>query len=243
MTDTSQIKNEQGERLDVAFHGGNKLGAIVVLGHGVTGNKDRPLLVAIAEGLSKLGWQCIRFSFSGNGESEGRFEDSTITKEVGDLRAVLETVPQEKRIAYIGHSMGGAVGVLTASSGLNIQSLITLAGMVHTKEFVSREFGEEKPGEGCMWEEEDCPLSRAFVDDLDGIGNTLDAAAKVMQPWLLIHGTADDVVPLKDSQDAFAAANCRKELLEIPDAGHVFGEESYPRIIEAIHTWLESSFG
>ncbi len=243
MTDSSQIKNEQGERLDVAFHGGNKLGAIVVLGHGVTGNKDRPLLVAIAEGLSERGWPCIRFSFSGNGDSEGRFEDSTITKEVGDLRAVLETVPQEKRIAYIGHSMGAAVGVLTASSGLNIQSLVTLAGMVHTKEFVSREFGDVKPGEGCMWEEEDCPLSQAFVDDLNGIENTLDSAAKVMQPWLLIHGTADDVVPLKDSHDAFAAAKCRKELLEVPDAGHVFGEESYPQIIEAIHTWLESSFG
>lgn len=243
MSEQSQITNEQGERLDIAFHGGGKLGAIVVLGHGVTGNKDRPLLIAIAEGLSKRGWPCIRFSFSGNGESEGRFEESTISKEVGDLRSVLKTVPQEKRIAYIGHSMGAAVGVLTASSGLNIQSLITLAGMTHTAEFVSREFGDVTPGQGCMWEDEQCPLSRPFVNDLKEIGNTLNSAERVMQPWLLIHGTADDVVPLKDSQDAFAAAGGRKKLLEIPHAGHVFGEESYPQLVDAIHTWLESSFG
>ncbi len=243
MTKTSQIDNARGERLDVAFHGGRRLGDIVVLGHGVTGNMDRPLLVAVANGLSELGWPCIRFSFSGNGQSEGLFEESTITKEIDDLRAVLKTVPQEKRIAYIGHSMGGAVGVLTASSGLNIQALVTLAGMVHTEEFVAREFGDVEPGKGYMWDEEDCPLSQTFVDDLNGIGDTLAASSQVMQPWLLIHGTADDVVPIQDSRDAFAAARCRKELLEIPDAGHSFGEDHYPVVIQAIHGWLESSFG
>ena len=243
MNPTSQITNKQGERLDTAFHPGSKIGPMVVLGHGVTGNKDRPLLIAVAEGLSKLGWPCLRISFSGNGDSEGSFEESTISKEVGDLRVVLETVPQEKRIAYIGHSMGGAVGVITASTGLNIQCLVTLAGMTHTAEFLSREFGGVEPGKGCMWDEVDCPLSQTFADDLNGIGNTLDAAANVLQPWLLIHGTADDVVPLKDSRDAYAAAKGRKELLEIAEAGHVFGEDSYPQIVEAIHGWLESSFG
>lgn len=238
----SQISNKQGERIDVAFHGGDKLGRMVVLGHGVTGEKDRPLLVAIAEGLAKRGWFCLRISFSGNGNSEGRFEESTISKEIGDLRAVFEMVPQEDRIAYIGHSMGGAVGVLTASTGMNIQCLVSLAGMTHTAEFVSREFGDQEPDKGFMWEDEDCPLSQAYVDDLNGIGDTLGAAAKVMQPWLLIHGTEDDVVPLKDSLDAFTAAKCRKELLEVPGAGHLFGEDHYPRLIEAIHAWLESSF-
>ena len=243
MNPTSQITNKQGERLDIAFHAGSRMDTIVVLGHGVTGNKDRPLLVALAEGLAERGWPCLRLSFSGNGDSGGQFEDSNISKEVEDLRVVLETVPQEKRIAYIGHSMGAAVGVLTAATGIGIQSLVTLAGMTHTSDFVAREFGDVEPGQGCMWDEDDCPLSQAFVDDLNNIGSTLSAAAKIMQPWLLIHGTADDVVPLKDSQDAYAAASCRKELLEIPDAGHVFGEDSYARIIDAVDAWLESSFG
>lgn len=239
----SQIINPQGERLEVSFHGGDKHGTVVVLGHGVTGNKDRPLLIAVAEGLSKLGWPCLRFSFAGNGGSEGDFREATITKEVEDLKAVLATVPQEKRIAYIGHSMGSAVGVLTAVSSLNIQALISLAGMTHTADFVSREFGEEEPDKGVMWEDEDCPLSQTFVDDLNSIGDILDEAAEVAQPWMLVHGTADDVVPLQDSIEAFEAANCRKELVEIPDAGHVFGEESYPQVITAIDRWLTSCFG
>lgn len=239
----SQIHNSQGERLDVAFHGGTKLDNLVILGHGVTGNKDRPLLVAVAEGLAAKGWPCLRISFSGNGDSEGEFSESTITKEIGDLCAVLATVPQEKRIAYIGHSMGAAVGVLTASRGMDIQALVSLAGMTHTAEFVEREFGDVVPGKGCMWDDVDCPLSEAYVENLKSIGDTLEAASQINQPWLLIHGTADDVVPLKDSRDAFEAADCRKELLEIPDAGHVFGEESYARIVEAVAAFLDKSFG
>ncbi len=243
MLGTSQLQNLQGERLDVAFHGGTKLGSLVVLGHGVTGNKDRPLLVAVAEGLAAKGWPCLRISFSGNGESEGEFGESTITKEIGDLCAVLSTVPQELRIAYIGHSMGSAVGVLTASRRLDIQALVSLAGMTHTAEFVEREFGDVEPGKGYMWDDEDCPLSAAYVEDLKSIGDILEAASQINQPWLLIHGTADDVVPLKDSRDAFEAANCRKELLEIPDAGHVFDEGSYGRIVEAVDAFLNKCLG
>ena len=46
------IRNPQGERLDYTYHPG--IGeAVVVLGHGVTGNKDRPFVVALAEGDRK----------------------------------------------------------------------------------------------------------------------------------------------------------------------------------------------
>lgn len=243
MTATSQIRNEQGEKIETAFHGGEKLGAMVVLGHGVTGNKDRPLLVALADGLSKKGWPCLRFSFSGNGESEGRFEDATITKETGDLLAVLKAVPQEMRIAYVGHSMGAAVGVTTAARSLTIQSLVSLSGMVYTADFLKREFGDVTPDEGNMWEDEACPLSTTFVDDLNAVSSLVETAGQIRQPWLIIHGTEDDVVPMKDSLDAFDAAVCEKKLVCIPDAGHSYDVESYSVIVDAIDAWLTKCFG
>ena len=46
-------------------------------------------------------------------------------------------------VCYIGHSMGGAVGVLSGDE--QIALLVSLAGMVHTRAFAEREFGEEKP--------------------------------------------------------------------------------------------------
>lgn len=234
----NNIRNAHGERLDVAFHPGTIHDALVILGHGVTGNKDRPLLVALAEGLSAHGWPCLRMSFSGNGSSGGKFEDSNITKEAGDLKAVLATVPDFVRVCYIGHSMGGAVGVLAAAEDLRIHALVSLAGMTFTQKFLTREFSDITPGQGNMWDEPGCPLSQTYLDDLTKIDSTLAAAARVSQPWLLIHGEADDVVPPSDGEAAHAAAVSTKRWILIPDAGHSFeGQHEY--LTGEIHAWLE----
>jgi pimeloyl-ACP methyl ester carboxylesterase len=240
---TSEIRNSAGERIDVSYHPGQKLGSLVILGHGVTGNKDRPLLVAVANGLAERGWACLRISYSGNGASEGSFGDSCISKEVADLRSVIDAVPQELNIAYIGHSMGGAVGVMTASRDVRIRALVSLAGMTHTADFAKREFGEVTPGLGNMWDEPEHPLSETYWNDLTTIGSTLEAAARVIQPWLLVHGDVDDLVPIRDGEDAFAAATCEKEWLPIAGAGHVFDESSYPVIVEAVDAWLRKHLG
>lgn len=232
------ILNPQNEKIDVSFHEGSREKVMVVLGHGVTGNKDRPLLLAVAEGLSARGWPCVRISYSGNGDSEGRFVDSTISKEIADLQAVLDAIPATTRVVYCGHSMGGAVGVLTAVRDERIQVLITLAGMVFTQDFVKREFGDIVPDQGCMWDEPSCPLSQAYVDDLNLHVSTLDAAAAMEVPWLLVHGTEDDVIPLSDSEAAYAVAPEPKKIVVIPGAGHSFDEQSFPQVIEEIDAWL-----
>lgn len=239
----SEIRNRAGERIDHTFHPGARADVLVVLAHGVTGNKDRPHLVALAEGLAEHGWPCLRISFSGNGESEGRFEDSCITKEISDLQAVLDAVPDTAQVAYIGHSMGGAVGVLTAARDLRIRALVSLAGMTHTAAFVEREFGEVTPDAGFMWEDEAFPLSSTYVDDLRDIDNTLSAAEAVIQPWLLIHGDADDIVPIQDGRDAFEAATSEKQWLAIAGAGHSFDEATYPQLIAAVDQFLKAAFG
>ncbi|MGL4401681.1 MAG: alpha/beta hydrolase [Luteolibacter sp.] len=243
MMTEAEIRNRAGEAIDYTFHPGSRADVLVILGHGLTGDKDRPLLVALANGLAEIGWPCLRISYTGNGASEGAFEESCLTKNVGDLQAVLEMVPDDTQAVYAGHSMGGAAGVLAAARDIRISGLVSLAGMTRTAEFVQREFGEVTPGEGCMWEDEDFPLSRKFVDDLTHIGDTLSAAEAVTQPWLLVHGDADDLVPVQDGRDAYEAATCQKEWLEIAGGGHSFDESSYPQIISTINRWLTNHFG
>jgi pimeloyl-ACP methyl ester carboxylesterase len=238
----NEIRNAHGERIDYTYHHGRQgAGEIVLIGHGVTGNKDRPFVVALAEGLAKAGIPTLRFSFSGNGASAGRFSESTISKEVEDLGAVIDTV-KERTICYIGHSMGGAVGVLRAAKDPRIKALVSLAGMVHTKAFAEREFGMVKPGEGFMWDDPNCPLSQAYMDDMARIGTVVNEAPKIRVPWLFVHGTDDDVVPLQDSHDIFARANEPKQLVELKGANHVFaGEHTEPMIAEVLK-WLKGQF-
>ena len=61
-------------------------------------------------------------------------------------------------------------------------------------------------------------------------------------PTLIIHGTADDVVPIQDGRDAFEAATCDKEWLEIEGAEHLFDEASYPKLVEAVDGFLGRHF-
>lgn len=235
-----EFRNRLGERIDVSFHPAAREDVIVLLAHGVTGNKDRPLLIALAEGLSARGWPSLRISYSGNGQSEGKFEDVTITKETEDLQDIIDALPEGIRIAYCGHSMGGAVGTITAASDSRIRVLVTLSGMVYTMNFVEREFDDITPGEGVMWEDPAFPLSQEFIDDLDSIGDTLDIAREIEIPWLFLHGTQDDVIPVLDSEDAHATTQATKHIVEIEGADHSYDETSYPVLVEEIDAWLKA---
>lgn len=239
----NEIKNAQGERVDFTIHhGAAHAEKVVVIGHGVTGNKDRPFVVALAEAVAKAGFTAVRFSFSGNGLSGGRFEDSTISKEVGDLGAVIDALGA-RQVAYVGHSMGGAVGVLRAASDPRVRALVSLAGMVHTAAFAEREFGMVKPGEGCMWDEPSCPLSKAYMEDMAAIGSVVEKGASIQVPWLLVHGTEDDVVPPQDSKDIHAKARAGTELVLIPGANHVFsGAEATGAMCAKTSAWLLARF-
>ena len=239
-----ELNNTLGESLDYAFQsGGSESKDLVILCHGVTGNKDRPLLVALADALQAAGINSLRFSFSGNGASEGKFTDATISKEVADLNAVIDRLTNEGyRLAYVGHSMGGAVGVLQSSQDPRIEALVSLAGMVYTKDFAKREFGDVKPDAGFMWDEPTCPLSSEYVNDLSQIENVLEAGSNISVPWLLLHGTDDDVVPIKDSKDIFAKASCSKKFVDIAGSDHVFSEAATIPMTATVVKWIRQNF-
>lgn len=236
------IRNSHGERLDYSFHQGEGDSKhIVVLGHGVTGNKDRPFVVALANGFADAGIHALRFSFSGNGDSEGRFIDSTISKEVEDLGSVLDAL-SDYSVCYAGHSMGGAVGVLRASEDSRIKSLVSLAGMVRTKIFARIEFGDVTPDEGFMWDNPDFPLSSAYMNDMTQIDSVVNRASRITVPWMILHGTDDDVVPVGESREIFASANKSAYLIEIGGADHVFSDESTSEMVMNVVAWVKMQF-
>ncbi|MEM1058991.1 MAG: alpha/beta fold hydrolase [Verrucomicrobiota bacterium] len=239
------LANAEGERLDGAFGLGReplrREDWIVLLGHGVTGNKDRPVLVEAALALNAAGFDTLRFSFSGNGDSEGDFRASTITKEVADLGGVIDAVAGSyEKIAYLGHSMGAAAGVLRAAADERIRALVSVAGMVETRAFAEREFDGVTPDEGTMWEEPACPLSSAFWRDLrETVVSTAPSAAGINIPWLLVHGTADDIIPPGDSELIQRSAGGNAELVRVEGADHSFEQPRHMLAMTgAVVTWL-----
>jgi len=233
MNDT--ITNSFSEKIDFSFAPGKgenkKPGWIVVLGHGVTGDKDRPLLVATAAALNAAGYDTLRFSFSGNGDSEGEFREATVSKGAGDLKAVIDAVAVKyQHICYAGHSMGAAIGVTVAATAPRIERLVSLAGMVDTRKFAQTEFGDETPDSGLMWGEESCPLSSEFMRDLcETVRSVEGKAEQVSVPWLLLHGTADDVVLPEDTKRIQQIKGEDVDVHFIEGADHSFSGISHTR--------------
>ena len=235
MSSPFTLINPHGERLAHAFTPGQG-GArdLVVLAHGVTSDHDRPYLNDLAAALAREGMASLQLTFAGNGESEGSFEDCTISKEVEDLGAVLDAL-DGWNVGYAGHSMGGAVGVLRAAADTRVRALCSLAGMVQVHGFMQSVFGDLAPGEPMLGREH-CPLSSALIEDARGLDNVLEAARAVQVPWLLVHGSADELVPYSDSQQALAE-NERAELIPLPGADHRFSAQ-HDALIAAVVPWF-----
>jgi uncharacterized protein len=243
------ITNPSGERLDYTFTAGRgdapKPNWLVVLGHGVTGDKTRPIIADTATALNAAGFSTLAVSYAGNGDSEGDFRDCTITKEVADLGSILDAVAATgtySKIAYIGHSMGAAVGVLRAAQDARINALISLAGMVDTKAFAETEFGDVTPDQGLMWDDDDCPLSRTFMTDLTAtVGSVATAAAQITVPWLLVHGTADDVVLPRDTESVQLIKQSYADYEFVDGADHGFNEPAHKTAATtAVTNWLKT---
>ena len=211
---------------------------MVVIGHGCTSDKDRPWSRALSGALAERGIASLRVAFSGNGESEGRFEDCTITKEVGDLTAVIDALDREgPRAHYVGHSMGGAVGLLAAEADPRIRSLVSLAAVTHAEEFILRLFGELPFGEPMLGKPR-CPWNPALREDFVAHGSLAGRVPETGTPWLVVHGTADEVVPIAHSRDLVSAAGGRAEAIELAGVDHSFTGRGLVQLVAAVVPWL-----
>lgn len=237
------IRNAAGERLDYSFHEGAGFDrALVVIGHGVTANKDREWAIVLGDTLAAAGIDALRFSFSGNGDSEGRFLDSCPSKEAADLSAVLKFAREQgaQRLVFVGHSMGAAVGVLGAvgqPGTPRLTALVSLAGMVHTRDFASRKFGDQEVGASLMWDKPECPLGLVFMDDMFAVDSVVPLATGIRIPWFLVHGTGDTVVPIEESREIAAGAG-DAQLVEIEGADHVFSGAAATEMARLTRDWI-----
>ena len=76
------------------------------------------------------------------------------------------------------------------------------------------------------------------MNDLTAIDTVVDRASQISVPWLLVHGTEDDVVPIEDSQAIFKRANEPKELVVLDGADHVFSDDATPAMSQTVIDWI-----
>jgi dipeptidyl aminopeptidase/acylaminoacyl peptidase len=244
------ITNASGETIHGDFRRDEAEGVrpALVICHGFTAHKDWGPFPHAGRRFAELGFASVVFNFSHNGIGRnfrkftelGKFARNTIGKEVEDLRAVVGALAEGKlgkgivdpeKIGAIGHSRGGGVAVLAASTDPRIRGVAAWSSV--------STFYRYTPHQKALWEEQGyLPVKIKGVEsrlrfgidvlrDLEANRDAYDlpqAVRALRVPLLLLHGSADVSVKPKEPEELFAVADKRKtEYVLLEGVGHSFG--------------------
>ncbi|WP_134685870.1 alpha/beta hydrolase [Brevibacillus migulae] len=226
---------------------------VVVIAHGFTGEKvgGGQRLVHIANALEQAGYASIRFDFAGSGDSEGTFAaQTTVSGWIEDLHEVVQWTAGQPRfhqshLYLLGHSLGGAIVLLTDVQGVPIAGRIALAPVINLvdnfRETIigPKQWAEAESGKTIShFYGSSYFLEPTFVHDLLESGHDPVEASKSYQaPVLLIHGTQDAAVPAAGSRIFYEQYHGPKELLLVEEGDHGFTSH-LPVVIEKVLSWL-----
>ncbi len=102
----------------------------VLLAHCFTCSKDIHTMTRIARGLEDAGFAVLRFDFTGLGESEGAFDETTVAHSVRDLSSAASALISRGfgPCGLFGHSLGGAAGRLAPPRQHTVRAVVAHGG-------------------------------------------------------------------------------------------------------------------
>ena len=215
----------------------------VILCHGMESTKEGTKHQALAARLTALGYVCLRFDFSYVGESEGRFEDLTISGEVEDLGGAVDFLAGRgvDTFGVIGSSLGGTVAVLFAGGDPRVRALVTIAAVSLPLGILQRmdpAAVETWRRTGVREEGTTGRLRRDFLDDLERV-DVIAAARALTAATLVTHGDADQVVPVGDAYALYAALPEPKALAITPGCDHRYSDPAHlDALIDRTVDWM-----
>jgi pimeloyl-ACP methyl ester carboxylesterase len=239
-------------------------GRLIVVCHGFKGFKDWGFFPYVSERLARdTRSVVVSFNFSGSGIGPDletftdleAFGHNTFSKEVSDLEVVLNGAVEgrlgdavfspARSMGLLGHSRGAAAVILSGARRPEVGAVVTWAGIGSVYRYEDA-FAEAMERTGRMEilnarTGQRLPLYRDVLDDIREHRSALDmqSAAERLGPRLLVvHGTADESVPVDEGRELHASSNGgRLKLIEgashTMDAAHPFSGTN-PRLEEAI---------
>lgn len=215
---------------------GERSPAIVLL-HGWGGNAGH--MLPLAARLHAAGYAVLLLDARNHGRSEeDRF--SSMPRFAEDLGCALDwlnlqAVTDPRRIAVIGHSVGAAAALLSASRRTDIAAVVSIAAFAHPESIMRRFLATKRiPFLPFGW------YALRYVERV--IGHRFSAIAPentircARCPILLVHGTEDETVPASDAEHLAARSDGRAQLLLM--RGHHEGFEDIDEGVRAVLAFL-----
>lgn len=228
-----------------AYHPESAPGAFgtVVICHGFKGFAHWGFFPFLARSVAEAGMRAITFDISGSGVGSDRenfsqleeFTTNTFSQELADLESVVTEARTrgwvENGFGLFGHSRGGGAAILHASHDRHVKALVTWAAISSTFRWSDSDIAEwRKRGYTDIHNSrtgQNMRMGTAILDDVEAHGRSkLDVAAaarRLSVPWLIIHGDADETVPVREADVLSEMSPGRSTLWKVEGANHTFG--------------------
>ena len=237
--------NTRGDTLSGVLHHPSpaKPTGAAILCHGMDSDKNSEKLIFLARKLAEAGVLALRFDFAYVGESSGKYEDITYSGEVEDLKAAYALLQSHHpgRTAVLGSSMGGTIALLFAAIEPSVAAVVTVAAPVHPENFPGRIL---TPGHLQQWRERGFTfyngqrLNVSLLEDLERL-NVPRSARDVKCPVLILHGDADEVVPVSEAFELHDCLSVTKRLSILKGTDHRISDPALmQRALEESFDWL-----
>jgi len=206
----------------------------VLLAHCFTCSRHTTLLRQIGRDLSAAGIWVLRFDFSGNGQSGGEFARSTHSKQISEMAVAADVLFREgvRWLGLAGHSMGAVVAVLSASRLERVQRVCCMAGRLSGMDaarYLTLDQRIELSQTGrttFVSRGRELMMTREFFSDAERFDLKNEIAG--LEPSLLIvHGDADEIVPVAEAYEARSRKPEGSELFIAADADHMFSNPTH----------------
>lgn len=204
------IENKNGNQLVGILNvpGNNSPSSTVIICHGLGGTKTKKKFVRLARRLEKNNIACLRFDFEGCGDSQGKFEKTTLENQVADLESVVDWLSQKEwfskeKLDFIGHSLGCLViSLYLSKNDVSVNKLVFLSPAFNPKVLIplwnTPEQIQEWKQKGYILGEEEKMGIEFLKENEDRDYSSL--LANISANILVIHGEKDRIVPAKLSQ-------------------------------------------
>lgn len=217
---------------------------LVIVEHGLTGHMEERHICEISRALNEHGFATLRVELYGHGKSDGDFREHTVMKWLSQMLYVIDYAASLEGVTDLyltGHSQGGLTAILAAAAKREVlKAVIPLSPAVNI-------WDGARKGEflGCCFDPDKIPAEVSHKDFRVN-GNYLrvaqmlpvpEALKMYKKPVLVIHGDADDAVPV--SYGEYVAREYENATLKIiPGDTHCY-DYHLDQVIEAILAFLQ----
>jgi len=226
-----------------------KTDRIAVFCHGFLSNKNSKTNKTLTDILVPQGIATFRFDFFGQGESEGPFENITVTTALQQALAALDLVKAKgyRKIALVGSSFGGLVALLAAAKKPKLSCLALKCPVPDFPEMLKLEFGDK--GMAAWKKTGTIPnvipgasrrikLSYGFYKDC-ARHSGYEAAKAIAAPTIIVQGNADEYVPLHQSRRLSEELTGKNVFVVLPSADHHFSNpEDFREMTTLLAQWV-----